>query len=196
MKNFLMSLVLLVCTSVVVNAQDYKPFKLGLGLGYTMPDGGGGILFDIEPAYRLNDAIALGFRWESAAMAKKIGDDEAEISGHSSYSLNAQYYLSSSTVRPYIGLGFGLFQAASGLEGKYDASTGTVEYTTDKESKFGFYPRIGLDIGHFNINLDYNIISTTEAEEIEEDGLVIESPEIKNSYLGIRVGAFIFGGRN
>lgn len=180
MKNVFLSMVLLVAAISTASAQEYKPFKLGLGLGYTMPEGGGGILFDIEPAYRINDDIAVGLRLESAVMAKKVGDDEASASANGSYTLNGQYYLSANKFRPYVGLGLGIFSIAS-------VSMANTTGELDGGSEFGFYPRIGFDLGHFNVNLDYNIIPATKIEGTDV--------EIKNSYLGIRFGAFIFGGK-
>lgn len=186
MKNIFLSMMLLVAAVSTASAQEYKPFKLGLGLGYTMPKGGGGILFDIEPAYRVNDQIAVGLRFESAAMAKEVESTEAKLSANTSYTLNGQYYLGSSNFRPYVGLGFGLFSLSSV---GFDDTT----FEVASESKFGFYPRIGFDVGHFNVNLDYNIIPATKFDI--DTGAGIEEYEIKNSYLGIRVGAFIFGGK-
>ncbi|MBL3658005.1 outer membrane beta-barrel protein [Fulvivirga sediminis] len=191
MRNFLLSLVLLACSSAVVSAQNYKPFKLGLGLGYAHPsDGGGGVLFDFEPAYRINDAIAVGLRIESAWMARGLDDSGADVSANGSYSLNGQYYLSDSKVRPYVGLGFGLFSSAS-VSVSNNGSAGA----DASENKFGFYPRLGIDIGHFNINFDYNIIGKSEGTASDSQGRTF-TYDIKNSYFGIRLGAFIFGGEN
>jgi hypothetical protein len=177
----------LVFAANLAQAQEFKPFQLYLGVGYTVPEGGGGVLFDFEPAYRISDEIAAGFRFESAAMARVVGDTEASISGVGSYTLNGKYYLSNGSFRPYAGLGFGLYSLAS-VSGNSNGGTGVAA-----ETKFGFYPRLGFDWGHFNINLDYNIIPATEAEDINGNG---QTYEIKNSYIGIRIGAFIFGGRN
>lgn len=188
MKKILLSCAILLF-AVAANAQEFKPFKLGLGLGYTVPsDGGGGILFDVEPAYRLSDEIAIGLRIEGAAFARVVGDSEGEVSTNSSYTLNGQYYLSNNTFRPYIGLGVGIYSIAA-----VSFSSTTAEF--GDESKIGFYPRVGFDLGHFNVNIDYNIIGATEETFDLGSGNTIET-DIKNSYLGIRVGAFIFGGRN
>ena len=187
---------ILVC-GVAANAQDYKPFKLGLGLGYAMPsDGGGGVLFDFEPAYRLSDQIAVGLRFESAVMARSLSNVEAKASANASYTLNGQYYFGTGSFRPYVGLGAGLFSIASMSFDGVEAVKG--------ESKIGFYPRLGFDLGHFNVNLDYNIIGASKVDVVTEitfdsSGNAVtttESFDIKNSYLGIRMGAFIFGGKN
>ena len=49
-------------------------------------------------------------------------------------------------------------------------------------TKFGFYPRVGFDAGHFTLSLDYNLVPETNG--------------IKNSYIGIRFGGFFGGGKN
>ena len=68
-----------------------------------------------------------------------------------------------------------------------DGNNGGDVELSESESKFGFYPRIGFDAGHFTIALEYNMIPATKVEGI--DG------EFKNSYLGIRIGGFFGGGR-
>lgn len=174
--------------AVAANAQDFKPFKLSIGLGYAvLSDGGGGILFEVEPAYRLSDEIALGLRLGSAVMAKAIGENEASASGQASYTVNAQYYLSNNTFRPYIGAGVGIFSIASAAVSGTGSSTAVAG-----ESKIGFYPRIGFDLGHFNVNIDYNLVSASDAQDFNSG----ETIEVKNSYIGIRIGGYFFGGRN
>ena len=54
------------------------------------------------------------------------------------------------------------------------------------ETRFGFYPRIGINAGHFTLSLDYNVVPPTD---------VPDGGEVKNNFLGIRVGASIGGGR-
>lgn len=172
----------------IASAQDYKPFKLGLGLGYAKPgSGGGGILIDLEPAYRINDDIAVGLRIESAVMAKISPDGtEASASANGSYTVNGQYYLTSSKVRPYVGAGVGVYMLAAVSASDTNAEVGG-------GSEIGFYPRLGLDIGNFNINIDYNIISSSES--VMADGSGTTTGKIKNSYMGIRIGGYMFGGR-
>ncbi|MEO9805809.1 MAG: outer membrane beta-barrel protein [Reichenbachiella sp.] len=176
MKKTLAIILLTLSVSAVSYAQEYKPFQLYIGLGYAIPDGGGGVLFDIEPAYRINDQLAVGLRYEAAVMAKNLGGGvEASASGVSSYTLNGRYYIGDSNFRPYVGAGFGIYSLGTV---EVDGSTASADFGT----KFGFYPRIGFDAGHFNINIDYNIIP--------------KENDVKNSYIGIRVGAFLFGGKN
>src|SRR5688572_3291926 len=104
MKKISLVVVLFLSVAATVQAQEFKKFQLYVGLGYAKPGGdgaSGGILFDIEPSYRVNDALAVGFRWESAAMGKVAADgSSAEVSANGSYTLNGRYYFSSGTFRP------------------------------------------------------------------------------------------------
>jgi hypothetical protein len=192
MKRILTVLVLTVLTVAGVNAQEYKPFKLGLGLGYAMPGGegaGGGVLFAIEPAYRVNDAIAVGLRLEWAAVVRGLSESvdsyDASAAAIGSYTINGNYYLSNGSFRPFIGAGVGLVKLAAVGVG---VSTGGGSAGAAAETKIGFYPRIGFEAGHFNLTLDYNIIGKTTFEGTDL--------EVKNGYIGIRIGGFFFGGRN
>ncbi|HLF35965.1 MAG TPA: outer membrane beta-barrel protein [Cyclobacteriaceae bacterium] len=187
MRKIALLSAMLFVMATIVNAQNFKPIKIGFAVGYTAPsDGGGGILFDLEPAYRINDAIAVGLRLESAAMARNVGDTKASVSANVSYTINGIYYFTNSNVRPYAGLGLGLYSLAS-----VSVTTSTSGLAASNE--FGLYPRLGIDLGHFNLNLDYNIIPSSEA--IISTGTSPENIKIINSFLGIRIGFFVFGGK-
>jgi hypothetical protein len=176
-------------------AQDFKPLKVGLGLGFAAPGtagagAGGGGLFYIEPAYRATDNFLIGLRLESAVIARGVeGVGEEDVSGDAasnvSYTLNTQYYFNDNYVRPFIGVGGGLFSLAAV---KFNTASGSNSIDADEvnaETRFGFYPRIGIDAGHFNFTIDYNFIPSTDIPGIGE---------VKNNYLGIRAGFSIGGG--
>jgi outer membrane protein W len=120
-------------------------------------------------------------------MARVVGNTEASISGTSSYTLNGKYYFGDSKFRPYVGVGVGAF----GLASVSVSGSGT---GAGAETKIGFYPRIGFDFGHFNLNLDYNIIPSSEIDGVNDQGNATTF-DVANSYIGIRIGAFIFGGK-
>ena len=173
-------------------AQEFKPFKIGLGLGYAVPGtgegaGGGGLMY-VEPGYRVSDLILVGLRLESAIIARGItGVSNNHIAGDASsnvsYTLNGQYYFNDHYVRPFFGLGFGLFALASVPFNTANGDPSAEDLNA--ETRFGFYPRLGLDIGHFNLTLDYNLIPRTD---------VPGGGEIKNSYFAIKAGFSIGGG--
>ncbi|MFI5237965.1 MAG: hypothetical protein ACHQLA_08505 [Ignavibacteriales bacterium] len=149
-----------------IYCQDYDKFKLGLGAGFTGGKGNGskdfgvGGLFTIEPAYRWNDNIAIGLRLETAV----FGEDSSGFIHFpeiiSSITVNGQYYFSSEQFRPFVGIGLGIYFPA--------------EFST-----FGFYPRLGFDLGHFTLALEYNYASSSS----------------NGYYFGVRIGGFFFGSK-
>lgn len=181
-------------SSTNLTDREFKPFKVGIGAGYAVPgkgDGaGGGVLLYVEPAYRASDILSIGFRLESAFIVRGVkgvanNEVKGDASSNISYTLNTQFYFSKNNVRPFIGVGGGLFSLAAT---KFNTTPNSTTSTSDvaAETVFGFYPRIGVDAGHFNLTLDYNFIPKST---VPEGGSVI------NSYLGIRVGMSIGGGR-
>ena len=188
MKKISTVVVLILLAAVAVNAQEYKKFRVGVGAGYAIASGegsGGGVLFTVEPGYRVNDQILANLRWESAAVIRGTADAttfDLEVAAISSYTLNGQYYLMNGSFRPFVGAGFGLFKLAAV---EVSGSSGGGSTAAAAETKFGFYPRLGFDVSHFTITLDYNLVPPTESG----------TTEFKNSYIGIRIGGFFGGGR-
>lgn len=174
-------------------AREFKPFKVGIGIGYAVPGtgegAGGGFLAYLEPAYRATDQVLVGLRLEGAFTARGVkGVNNRDVSGDASsvasYTLNTQYYFNNENVRPFVGAGVGLFSMAAMEFNTAANDPGADEIGT--ETRFGFYPRIGLDAGHFTITLDYNFVPPTD---------IPGGGEVKNHYLGIRAGFSIGGGK-
>jgi len=201
MRKTFLSALLTLGIMASVNAQydqdytrQFKTFKVGLGVGYAVPgsgDGaGGGLLMYLEPAYRATDQVSVGLRLEGAFMVRGIKgvgnrDVAGDASSVASYTLNSQYYFNNEDVRPFIGAGVGLFSLTA-VKFNTAATNDPGLDDVGAETRFGFYPRIGVDIGHFNLTLDYNIIPPTD---------VPGGGEVRNNYLGIRVGGSIGGGK-
>jgi hypothetical protein len=196
MKKVLVVLSLVLVVAFNSNAQDYKKFKVGVGLGYGAASGSGskgGLIFTIEPAYRLSDDFSLGLRMESALLTRgysqSISGGSFDVAAIGSYTLNGQYYLSKSGFRPFIGAGLGIYSLAAVST---TVSGGGISLSADltaAESKIGFYPRLGFDAGHFTMSLDYNLVSATKVNAQLGGG------EFKNNYLGVRLGFFLGGGK-
>lgn len=172
-------------------AREFKQFKVGLGIGYAQPGSGegagGGFLAYLEPAYRATDQVLVGLRLEGAFIVRGIkGVNNRDISGDASsvasYTLNTQYYFNNNNVRPFVGAGVGLFSLAAA---KFNTANDPDADEIGAETRFGFYPRVGVDVGHFNLTLDYNFVPPTD---------VPQGGEVRNNYLGIRAGVSIGGG--
>jgi outer membrane protein W len=185
MKRISTVLLLIVLTAATAVAQEYKAFRVGVGLGYANASGKGakgGVLWALEPGYRVTDQILANLRIEGAVIARGSATEteiSLDIAALGSYTLNGQYYFNNNNFRPYVGVGFGMFSLAAA---SVDVSAGGgSQEVVAAANKIGFYPRIGFDAGHFTVNLDYNIVPETAG--------------IKNSYLGIRIGGFFGGGK-
>jgi hypothetical protein len=145
------------------SAQDYKKFKVGLGGGLASGLGSNlAPLITFEPAYRISDDLAIGLRIEATTEFTS----EASIG---SFALNSQYYFSENKFRLFVGGGLGLY---------YFQSRG---YSAP--GKFGFYPRIGFDVGHFSLLLDGNLYEK------------ITGYKYFNRYLGLKICVFVGGGK-
>ncbi len=175
-------------------AQDYKKFKVGIGVGYGVPsEGSGGVLLYLEPMYRVMDQLAVGLRIESAAfLGQPISGTSITTAGFAvgSYTINGQYYFGNNTFRPFVGAGFGMYTAAGTST---DLGSGNV-YIQASTSVFGFYPRVGFDLGHFNLSIDYNLIPA-QSTQVNLGAFGIQTQTSNYSYIGIRVGASIGGGK-
>ncbi len=192
MKKISTLIVILAITAFAAKAQEFKKFKVGLGAGYAATSGKGakaGVLLYLEPAYRVQDQILVGLRFEGAAVVRgyaenvETGSVSASFAG--SQALFGQYYLSNNTFRPFLGLGFGLNKIATAA-----ASLNGEAFAALDESKFGFFPRLGFDAGHFTLSLDFNLIGASTLTGTSGTEL-----KTKNNYVGIRFGGFFGGGK-
>jgi outer membrane protein X len=198
MKKITFSILLL--TSVVfAKAQTespFKPFKVDVSLGYAMPGGTGakgGVLFAVEPKYEVIPNLSLGLRWEIAVMVRGQVDQtgsatKVDAKAAGSYLLTGDYYFTQNTVRPFAGLGLGIYNlAAASADNSGVTSAGA-------SSKFGEMVRAGVELSHFRVGLEYNIVPSTKLETVNSSG-VHTTTSAKNGYLGIKVGFVIGGGR-
>jgi hypothetical protein len=186
--------ILMLCAVILVNAQEFKPFKVDISTGYAIPSGKGakgGVLFVIEPKYAVMDALSLGLRMEAAIMARgsdlnnNTGTGSVDVKAAASYVLTGDYYFSSNTVRPFAGAGVGLFSLAAASANQ---NTGGVAAA---KSKFGGMLRAGAEISHFRFGLEYNLVGSTDLKDANNATI----GKSKNSYIGIKIGAVIGGGR-
>lgn len=187
--------ILFLCAVAIANAQ-FKPFKFDLSTGYAIPSGKGakgGILFVGEPKYAVIPNLSVGLRFEVAVMARGMADAqgnvaEVDVKAAGSYLATGDYYFTSNTVRPFAGAGAGIFSLAS-------ASVNNTTGSAGAGSKFGGMVRTGVEISHFRIGLEYNIVPSTDVEVYDAASGETTTGKAKNSYIGIKIGATIGGGR-
>ncbi len=195
MKKIVLSFLLLAAVAIANAQYEFKPFKVDVSLGYAIPGGEGakgGVLFVIEPKYAVIPSVSLGLRLETAIMARGRTDasgtnTEFDVKAAGSYLVTGDYYFTSSKARPFAGAGLGLYSLAA-------ASTEDEGASVSSGSKFGQMIRAGVELSHFRVGLEYNIVPKTTMEYINSNGVKTTS-SMKNGYVGIKVGFTIGGGR-
>ena len=184
-KQLLILAALFMGASVNLHAQDanstvtFKKFKVDVSLGYAIPQVSGpgtkaGVLFAIEPKYAVMNDLSVGIRMEGAVMANLSNDGSSgNAKANYSYLATADYYFSDKRLRPFLGAGAGIFTFAS-VDLSGDSSNLN---NIPVSSKFGFMARGGIEYGHLRVGVEYNFVGD------------------KMSYLGLKIGVVIGGGR-
>lgn len=201
MKKTLFTTVVLL-SALLLHAQYgddrvFKPFKVDVSAGPAIPQGSGskfGLVVVIEPKYAIVDQFAVGLRIEEAVMARAFpnGDgtySSANVSGAAGYLATGDYYFTTETFRPFVGGGAGVYGLASA-----SVDNNGYQTTVASATKFGFMIRGGFEAAHFRLGIEYNFIGNSTANTFDNTGNVITSTA-KNSYLGIKFGVCIGGGR-
>jgi outer membrane protein W len=111
---------------------------------------------------------------------------EVDVKAAGSYLATADYYLTENTVRPFAGAGVGIFSLASASADNNSGSVGA-------SSKFGGLVRAGVEISHFRLGVEYNLVPSTTVTVF--DGSSTYESKAKNGYIGIKIGAVIGGGK-
>jgi outer membrane protein X len=113
-----------------------------------------------------------------------------DVSAYSSYLITGNYLFGSSNMRPFVGAGLGLFTIGSGGT-VVIANNGQANQniTLVSDTKFGGMIRAGVKLSHFVVAAEYNAVPTTNTATSNTQ---ITS---ENSYLGVKIGFDIGGGR-
>lgn len=199
MKKITLSILLLTAV-VIAKAQTespFKPFKVDVSLGYAIPGGTGakgGVLFALEPKYEVIPNLSVGLRMEAAVMARGQVDAngnaaDVSVKAAGSYLLTGDYYFTQNTVRPFAGAGLGIYSLAAASVNNNGTSS-----SASAGSKFGEMIRAGVELSHFRVGVEYNIVPSTKLETVNTSG-VKSTYSTKNGYLGIKVGFCIGGGK-
>ena len=160
----------------------FKKFKVDVSLGYAIPQSSssgssysGGAIFAIEPKFAVIDPLAIGVRFEAAAIVHEYNNNSSNKSNgkaNLSYILTGDYYFTNTGLRPFIGAGAGIFTIANVDSSNYNNAS-----SIPTTSQFGFMIRGGIEAGHFRLGVEYNFVGSDA------------------SYLGLKVGVCIGGGR-
>lgn len=188
----------IICLSTMAQKEsNLKPFKVDISAGYAIPGGTGskgGVLFAVEPKYAVISNLAVGLRFEAAVVARFNGYDadgapvDASVKASGSYLATADYYFTDNyAFRPFAGAGAGIFTLA-GMESNSSSDNISVG------SKFGGMFRAGIEVSHFRLGLEYNLVPKTTFDGYDSDGNPTTGLTSKNSYIGIKIGVCLGGG--
>lgn len=190
------------CTKTFAQDEEggFKPFKVDVSLGYAIPSGGqkgskGGVLFAVEPKYAIVENISVGLRLEAAVMVSGLNVNSTtggEAKAAASYLATGDYYFTSEDFKPFLGVGAGIFQTASVQVNSSNPNLGN-------KSKFGGMIRGGIEYKHLRAGLEYNLVGKTAVPGYTDNSttpaVVYPGYDVKGSYIGIKLGVLIGGGR-
>jgi hypothetical protein len=177
---------IIICCLVIavanINAQTmHKKFRVDAGIGYAIPDNGGGLLISVEPRYAVSERINAGLRWERDFIMKEFNEGNttsAKSQYINSYLVTGDFYLFAKKFRPFVGTGLGVYKIAA-----VDAVTtgGNGSGRISGKTNFGGLLRAGVDVSHFRLALAYSLTG--------KDG-----NKNKSGFFNISVGAYLGGG--
>ena len=167
-------------------AQEQGKVRGGINVGAAIPDGGVGLVFDLNLGYKLADNMTVGARYGSALIAKASPDGTSgSVSGNGNIIGTFDYYLNPGgrSFAPFAGVGAGLYTVAS-------VAAGTGFIGADAGNKFGGLLTAGFELGRFRVAAEYNLIPATEVTM-----LLGGTEKVQNSYLAVTLGFYIGGGK-
>ncbi|NID09221.1 hypothetical protein [Fibrivirga algicola] len=198
MKIFFTACTLLL--SLTTYSQSIKNFHLNFALGAGIPPGvasESGFLVAVEPKFGLGKNLDIGLRYESATMKRgTISPGYSQNAGESqatqSLLLTTAITANGKTVRPFFGIGCGLYFL------EYTNVSGSSQYTYygDKTGKsvIGTVIRGGVKLKRLVLNVDYNLVPATDAYLYSSYfGGSSSSAQVVNSYWGLKVGIELAG---
>ncbi len=189
MKIFSLIIVLFYLFLFKVTAQSYHDghFKYDIMIGSSTPKDDSlttAFNFSVEPHYILSNSLSLGLRLESFFTNKvtySLDRNQKITSSINSICPTIDFYLGNKFfIRPFISAGFGMFYTTKPnfndnvfVNGPYYNNNSSTINTV----QFGGFPRIGIEIWHFRLVAEYDIVSSNE------------------NYLSLKAGGFFGGNR-
>jgi hypothetical protein len=177
---------------------NYNPIRVDSGLSgtYVSASGRGGFGAVVEPKYSIHDQLSIGFRLEAAVMfGGSFGSDgstKMELGAAAAVLAKGEYMLTSSGVRPFVGLGLGMFDIAS-----QSIAAGPMTAAIDQKAGryFGVAPQLGLDLGRLRLAATYNAILGADVEVHQMIGNIDQKSSYSQNYLTFEMSVRFGGGR-
>jgi hypothetical protein len=196
-------------SSTLAQAASYQPIRFDITFygGYAPADAaayGGGLV--LEPKYNLLDQLAIGLRLEGGAFATQTvktsaAAGQAEVSQSAraitAYLVKADWYLTTSSVRPFVGLGAGLYRIASGSQSVSGSGASTaVVQRAESFQGFGVAPQVGVNFGGFRLAATYHMITGDDQVVVTQAiGTTPTETKLSKNYFAFEIGGTIGGNR-
>jgi hypothetical protein len=177
---------ILLLTQFAANGQSYRKAFFALDFGVPMGSKAGIGSISLEPSFRINDRIAAGIRIEVRGLFA-IGGNNVPLA---SIGTSCQYYLPVNS-RIFVGSGIAIFNPSNNF---IVSSTDTM----NERNRLGFFPRAGVDLGHFRVMVEYNFVGnmTDYVSTFGNAGVpggFYQS--VNKNYFNLKFGFFVGGGR-
>lgn len=151
-----------------------------------------GVGFVTEIKVNAHDNIAVGGRVEVAMMfGGNVGAEELPFGLAASALAKAEYLLGTGLVRPFAGIGAGLY--SMGSHTIVSDPNGGSGISTTSGRYFGVAPEVGLDVGRLRLAVTYNAILGTSVEYRQTSGGIEHREVLSQNYLSFEM-SFRFGG--
>lgn len=162
-------------TPALAAAKNYQPIRVDLGVEvpWTPSLGAAGFGLVLDGKYLITDNIGVGLRLTgNVQLGASVGENSASASAiaGASYLLKGEYYLGNAGVRPFAGLGIGLYSIASASSSE---TADSASASGGGGTFFGLMPQIGVNFGILRLAAAYNVLfgaSTEAAVSVTSDG--------------------------
>jgi len=179
-------------------AANYNPITVDVGLAYarTPSYGRSGFGAIFEGKLNVTDQIAAGVRFDGiVTFGGRVTDDSTDVSvGVAAATLlDGEYFLTTSSVRPFVGFGLGMYALVSQSVSASDANT-SVSQSAGRY--FGVAPALGIELGRLRLAVTYNLILGADIEVRQNVGMANETEtEYGQSYFTFELAIRFGGGR-
>ena len=143
---------------------------------------------------RTEDISSAGLRIEALGM----GTNGVTVSGQNvsvgargvvAFLAKADYYLTTTSVRPFLAFGAGLYLVGSSSA---QASATTAAVSTESFTGFGVCPQVGLNLGAFRLAAAYNVITGGDSTTATFGNVALPS----KNYFSFDIGGTFGGARS
>lgn len=203
MRLALAALALAAATPALATSENYQPVRVDTTFNFLygaadVPEYGFGA--SVEPKFNLTDNLAVGVRLGGGVLVPQsvsVGNENVSIAVRvfQTYLAKADWYFTTSSVRPFVGLGAGFYRVAGMSQSVSGGGSGSVVQQADVFDGFGVMPQVGINFGGFRLAASYHLLTGGDRTIVTQavGGLPV-SHSMPTSYFSLELGG-TFGGK-